>query len=758
MDISDFRRILAAFADAPTNIDLSKGRLVVQLREDELIEAAVSSRGGMLYVTQDGEEATAEIWIVKYIARLHFLADRLLSYLPNEGHFVRPGGELLDELDRSPDEKEIQVPDAMQSAFEILNRRPGGTSTVLYLTSDAGEGKTTLINQMALAQAQAYKEKKTDWLLLPVSLGGRPFLRFDDVVVGTLMNRFRFQLLYFEALVELVRMGFIVLALDGFEEMFIERASGDAVSALGSLMQTLRSSGSVLIAARKAYFEYRSLQTQSRLFDALGNGSVSFARLALHRWDRRMFLEYCDKRGVSEGEQIYDTISAKLTPRHSLLTRAVLVKKLIDVVELAKDRQALLEKLASGTTEDYFREFVRTIIEREVHEKWINKKGDPPQPLLSVAEHVELLSLVAQEMWTNGTEVLSAEMLGVVAELFCEGRGKPVEVNRQVVERIKDHALIVQGDGAKDAFAFDHEEFFQYFLGEGLGRLVAVTNMAELRDMLRKGPLPNRTLDVGVHSTNRLNPDMKALVTVLNAASRSEGPASFTRENAGGLVVRLLDKVPGDGVVIDTMTFPSDALKGRELRGAVLRKCYFQPTSLDGTSLVNCQFESCDFERLEFAAATKIENVRLANSKCQCVLPWGSDSLVYDPGHIHSLLVRAKFVLVTDQGQPEVAVAEAGEMEEELVVAERAFKVFLRSTYVTDNTFRGKMGEKGPTFFSKVLPALEKAGIVREVTYTGGGKQRSFRLSTQFHVLSEALRGCGGRFDAFLRLVKDSQG
>jgi len=40
------------------------------------------------------------------------------------------------------------------------------------------------------------------------------------------MNRFRFQLLYFEALVELVRMGFIVLALDGFEEMFIERASG----------------------------------------------------------------------------------------------------------------------------------------------------------------------------------------------------------------------------------------------------------------------------------------------------------------------------------------------------------------------------------------------------------------------------------------------------------------------------------------------------------------------------------------------------
>ena len=80
-------------------------------------------------------------------------------------------------------------------------------------------------------------------------LGGRPFLRFDDVVIGELVNRFRFQFFYYDAFIELVKMGVLVPAFDGFEEMFIESGSGEALSALGNLMNTLESSGSVLISA-----------------------------------------------------------------------------------------------------------------------------------------------------------------------------------------------------------------------------------------------------------------------------------------------------------------------------------------------------------------------------------------------------------------------------------------------------------------------------------------------------------------------------
>src|SRR5207245_686027 len=97
-----------------------------------------------------------------------------------------------------------------------------------YLTSHAGEGKTTVINELAVEQARKFRRSETDWLLVPISLAGKPFLRFEDVIVASLMNQLRFQRLYFDAFVELVRMGVIIPALDGFEEVFVETAEGDA--------------------------------------------------------------------------------------------------------------------------------------------------------------------------------------------------------------------------------------------------------------------------------------------------------------------------------------------------------------------------------------------------------------------------------------------------------------------------------------------------------------------------------------------------
>ena len=97
-------------------------------------------------------------------------------------------------------------------------------------------------------------------------------MRFDDVIIGALVNRLRFPMLYYEAFIELVKMGAVVPALDGFEEMFVEGSAGDAISALGNLVNTLQSSGTVLIAARKAYFEYRSLR---------GNTALRFSRQSI---------------------------------------------------------------------------------------------------------------------------------------------------------------------------------------------------------------------------------------------------------------------------------------------------------------------------------------------------------------------------------------------------------------------------------------------------------------------------------------------
>jgi hypothetical protein len=225
MDVSRLKNIITAFADRQSDVNIERGKLLVQIHE-EVIEAEISQSSGMVYVTENNVREQAELWIIKRLAHLSQLADRILEYVPEEKFFVHPQARFLDDINLDPKESEIECPNALEGTLEELNKKPAGVTKILYVISDAGEGKTTLIHEMARDQAKRYLRKERDWLLLPVSLGGRPFLRLDDVVIGTLANRFRFQFLYYGALLELIKMGVVVLALDGFRHSLNCRTQG----------------------------------------------------------------------------------------------------------------------------------------------------------------------------------------------------------------------------------------------------------------------------------------------------------------------------------------------------------------------------------------------------------------------------------------------------------------------------------------------------------------------------------------------------
>ena len=388
-------------------------KLLVEIR-DEIIEADLSFHEGDLYVTEYDIKMKAERWIVQRVARLPLLADRILTHILPEPYFIEPAGRLMDRLDRAPDDEDTIVEDVADRVLGLLHERPAGTATGLYLTSDAGEGKTTLIRHLARVQAEKYKRKDTYWLLVPISLGGRTLLRFDDVIIGTLTNTLRFPFLYYEAFVKLVKMGFVVPALDGFEEMFVESPAGDARSAIGSLMKMLDSSGTVLIAARRAYFEYKSLNVQAPLYESFGDRSADFVRLALQRWDQTRFIRYAQLRGVTDNVALFEEVAGRFGTGHPFLTRAVLVERLVDIAADGADWKVLLDSI-DAHSEDYFGDFVRAIVTRESY-KWVDKAGDPPRPLLDVDQHYELLAQIALEMWSNETAILKADVIDLEAE------------------------------------------------------------------------------------------------------------------------------------------------------------------------------------------------------------------------------------------------------------------------------------------------------------------------------------------------------
>lgn len=749
MDFDTFKRILVTFADRPADMVIQHGKVLVDIREMQ-IDATLAQKQDGVVVTEAGTEWPVDKWLTERIARLPTLADRILEFTHEEPSFVVPSGNLLDQLEFSTSDEDVHIEDTIAGCKQVLERRPFGTASILYLTSDAGEGKTTLINYFARRQAEAYKKRETDWLLVPIPLGGRAFLRFDEVVTATLANRFRFPRLYHESFVELVRLGKLVPAFDGYEEMFIVNAFDAAVSTLGNLIKSLRSAGSVLIAARKAYFDYKGLDARAQLYDTLGSDSIAFARLKLNRWDRERFVQYGQKRGVPNCASLYDAVSKQLGVDHPLLTRAVLVRRLFDVASKEDSRESFLEKLTKEN-KDFFGEFINAILLREVEDKWIDKSSDPARPLTTLAEHHQLLAAVAHEMWLNATETLSGEMLDFVAELFCESRGFDVQRTRQIVERLKTHALIPSNAGAKNLFCFDHEEFLQYFLGEAVGQLVLTQRVPDIRNSLRRAVLPAFTVERAGIRIRGAGQSTGSLISLFNEVCVAEGITSFARENSGALLVELLSGEECQDVVIERASFPRDGLAACNLRSLGFRDCYFSSTSLADSSFEKCAFTDCKFEQIEVERQGHANATTMRNCEIRAVVPPGGDQPLFDPGTIRAVLAGTGFQFPNDQQPPP---APAPHLDSDVELLTHLYRhVFNRTTQVNENTFRQRLGARGPDFMTRVLPQLLRAGLFKEVAYRGSGQQTRYGLNRRRQDIDEAFAGCEGHLERFLALI-----
>ena len=753
MNIQDLKKILTAFADSESDLDMAGDELAVQIR-DEVIQVSIEQQEGNLFIIENGEKNSAYSWLVNRVARIPQLSDRLLDNIPPEPHFISPSGILLDQIDANPEDTEKRVENVSKQIPDLLSisTRAAGMSTVLYLTSDAGEGKTTIINWIARNQARLYKEGKTPWLLIPISLGGRSFLTFDDIVVAELVNRLRFQFFYYDAFLELVKLGVLVPAFDGFEEMFVEGSSGEALSALGNLIDTLDSSGTVLIAARKAYFEYQNFATQARLFDAIRDRSVSFANLKLNRWDRKRFLSYAERRNLPGREMIYNKVSARLRPNHPLLTRAVLVRRLVEEAQ-SGNVDTLLDHLGTNP-DDYFYQFVNTLVEREAREKWIDRSGIPHQSLLTTEEHHALLALVAKEMWISSSEVLKGDYLDLIGELFADDIYKPTAILHQIISRIRQHSLIVSLSENEELYAFDHEDFRKFYLGEALGTTLISNNARDIVEFLEKGPLPQQTCDAALNMVKRKDGDLVEVLRILQSLVSSGAPASYVMENAASMVIRLLELLVVDQeVVVSEFTFASDALNGRRFDKVKFEGCHFQETSLEGTHISGCQFVSCTIHRLEIPSGFQAKDTLIDDTVISGINHSGELRVVYDPEMIREVLISAGFK-VKDIENPLAVQQPVLNIDEDTLLAERALRVFMRATRINEGVFRQKFGKDANRFMDVIMPKMIDKEILREVPYTGGGAQRRFGICVPMSNIEAAVPATLGSLDEFLSSVK----
>lgn len=754
MQINEFRSIVMTFADPGTDFLADRSEIAISVNGN-LITAKLTIRSGDLYVDEGGGEQPASRWIINRLAQLPLLASRLKEMVIVAENFVSPSANLLPTLERVPESKLIPKDDALETALESLNERSPLETMVFYITSDAGEGKTSLINQLAKVQAQKFAENKTDWLLVPITLGGRHFLRFDDITVGALQNRYRFPFLYYNSFLALVRMGVIVPAFDGFEEMFVENSSGEALSAMGILVGSLDSQGSIVVAARKAYFEFENLRTQERLFDTIRTYSVGFGKLELRRWEKAQFIAYCAKREITDPEELYRCASERLGPDHALLTRAVLVKRLVDVAQKCPSMDEFLEQLhRSGA--DFFSVFVRGLIEREANEKWIDRSGDRDigSPLLTVEEHCDLLSQIALTMWESRVDHLKRDNLEFVADYFSESNRKSTLQAQQIRERLRGHALLISSANAANAVEFDHDEFRQFFLGEGIALQIRPLNdraKAQVLGILRREVLPRHTQHALIRAVTRdPNLDRLQVVRFLLGIAAMDAQASYTQENCSDIIIRMLSGVQGENQQIHRLSFGANALRDRKLAGLSFLDCYFSPTSFEQTDLKNCTFTDCTFSQMRIYNSTQVEDVLFDNCTIDALVLEDKGREYWAPADIRQSLeqVGVQFaVTATDAEEP----LQELEVDSEIRDIEKIVRYFMRSTHISESVMHMKLGAHGQGFIAQILPQLLRAHVMQEIDNRGGGVQRRFRLGIPLQHVNSAIVESRGSYARFLQ-------
>jgi len=757
MQIHEFKSVISTFSDPETEMLFEKTKILFSMN-GELIEATLSSKSGEIQVDDGNGPINASNWIITRLANLPLLASRLRERVAQNDCFVTPAATLLESLQVQPDEKVIKSEDAVLTTFEALNERSPLETTVLYITSDAGEGKTSLINEMAYGQAKRFLDKQSDWLLVPIPLGGRHFLRFDDITVGALQNRYRFPFLYYSSFLALVRMGVIIPAFDGFEEMFVENSSGEALSAMGNLVGALNSTGTLIIAARKAYFEFENLQAQEKLYDAISDYDVGFGKLELHRWTKKQFLEYCDKRKIEKSKDIYCRVSERLGEDHSLLTRPVLVRRLVDIAEESTSLDSFLSKMHESGA-DFFSVFVRGIIEREASEKWIDRSGESGSPLITVDEHCELLAHVALGMWESRVDYLKRDHLDFVADYFCEIKRKTPMQTQQIRERIRGHALLVASSNVPSAVEFDHAEFRSYFLGEGLAKLIKPQSDKAKTDVLavmRKGVLSENSQIAFIRSISRdANLNCLSVAEFLFDVGGLDGQASYTQENCGVLSIRLLNKIDANGLEAEGIAFGNDSLRDSSLVNVTFTDCYFSPTSLEITSLKGCTFLRCKFTQLKIYNSTSIDDTTFDECLVDSVRLTEKGLDIWEPTDIISQLIKLGASFGPQQSLLDSDLPEIPDKDMESQQIEKLLRYFMRSTHISESVIQIKLGDSAKEFINNVVPDLLDANILCEIENRGGSMQRRFKLGLALHQLNEAISSAQGKYDKFLKACKE---
>ena len=387
MDLKAIRDDIAAFADDEESVLIDHGGVLFQ-RNRITCELRLAETSNGLEVEYSGRVLPYRKFLAEELGRMSVVASALIEKRKDVDPYIDTQSTTVDSMG-----KRGQPQSAISALWEECRSKDPGETKLLFLTADAGYGKTALLRRLTRRFAEAYLNGRTDRLLFHIDTQGRSFVRLEEAVAADL-GQLRIFGLFYPGVLRLVRHGLMALAIDGFDELLAEIGPGEAYSGLGSLLRQLQGDGIVIASARSAYFEAENYTAQTRLLTSSPDSHVSVSQMKLEPWLRQesveLFRKYKDETGaqICNPESLYDQLSLSLGEDHPVLHRPFLVYKMASLIAPNAGAADEVTRDLGQSGIEVVPRIVQALLKREVEEKWRDQSG---QPYLTVEQHIQLL-------------------------------------------------------------------------------------------------------------------------------------------------------------------------------------------------------------------------------------------------------------------------------------------------------------------------------------------------------------------------------
>ena len=756
MTKDEFLKKVISFLASPEDIVCDRQKVIITFN-NSVVELTLKRINDELYCIENDKKEKAQDWIINRLAKLDILANAILDKISNNKYFIDVPCK-ISSLENEND-KVVDTIDTLVSLIDDQEHNHDFTTNVFYLTAEAGEGKTCILNQLARIQAKKYKENKSSWLLLIIPLGGRPFLRLDEIIIGTLSNYYRFNSYYIESCIELIKQGRIVLALDGFEEMFISGEEGNVISSLGNLFERLDSYGKIIFSTRKAYFQYANLEDQAKLYNSFQNCDIEFSILSLEKWEEKQFCDFMKKYKFDEekSKRSYNTLSNALSVNHPILTRAVLASKLIEEIALSSGNiDKIIEKFRNSEDSDIVTHFIDMLLEREVT-KWVSA-DQLKTSLLSKEQHVKLLTSIADEMWHLNSELLKKDTLMTITELVCSDEKLKPEHVAQCKERIIHHALIspLGKNNNFTNYSFCHEDFYHYFLGKMISTVIIESkNLNQIRNILDKKTLP----EFSIREAARVlvtNNNIKESIKKLQNLTENVIINSCLSLNLSSLLIRIFSYMANTKYELYNVYCSSSSLFKIKISNIKFQNCIIEKIEFDSSLLNNISFYDCEINEAVIPLNKNKCSIYINNKSFPAKLKIYKNEndfyYEYDPNKIEQY---CNIICLNNNKQQNSDITEIKEdNDEELILFNKLISYLMKNTAINENVIKVKMGSKWSFFESNVLSMVMESNILAETEYKGKKQQSRYKLNCKLDIIIQAQKECHGKFNSFLSIVK----